>query len=242
MPFIPLITAGASIISGIAAHKQAKKAAQQQDQAFQQQQQLIDQQKKGAELAYGYANDYLPQGKELLNQSMNFWKPLVSGNRDAVSQFLAPEINQYNRALDSTANTLLTSGPRGGMLDKYTNLLFQKQGDLSNMFFGARKQGIGVLQDLGTIFNNAGSSALASASGQAASASSQLAGVQNLAYQQRQNANGAMAQIGSILGSVLPQIFNKAAWQGGGSGSSSNSAGSSSSFDWQNWVKKLGGA
>lgn len=239
MPFIPAIIGVASAVAGgISASKARKKAQTQQDQAFAMQQDLLGQQKKGAELAYGYAQDYLPSGRGLLDSAANFWKPIVTGDRSAISSFLSPEVNQYNRALDSTARGLLTSGPRGSMLDKYTSLMFQKQGDLSNMFFNARRQGVGALTDLGSIFTNAGLSALGTAGGTAGSAANTLTGVQTLAYQQKQDAAAGMQQAGQVLGTLLPMLFRSSTW---GKGANSNSSGSSTaSMDWSKFLGSFG--
>lgn len=214
MPAIPIIgaiaaatSAGAGVIGAVNANRNAKKQLSIEEQLANSQKELIAQQKKGAELAYGQAQQFLPKGAEYLDLVGTNWKKIFSGNRDAVNATLAPDVNNYLGSMAGTNRNLNLFAGRGAVGDRLISQMTQSNNYLSNLRFGARNSAATNLQNLGSIFNNAGLNALSISSGQAANASATLLGQQQIALGQAANYQNQAGQMGASLGTLL-NAFN----------------------------------
>ena len=215
LPFIPLIVGGVSaatgVVSAVNANNNAKKQLSIEQQLANAQQDLIAQQKKGAELAYGQAQQFLPKGAEYLDLVGSNWKKIFSGNRDAVNATPAPDVNNYLGSMGNVNRNLNLFAGRGAIGDRLISQMTQSNNYLSNLRFGARNSAATNLQNLGSIFNNAGLNALAISGGQAANASATLLGQQQIALGQAANYQNQAGGIGASLGTLL-NAFN---WKAG---------------------------
>src|SRR4051812_39885267 len=103
------------------------------------QNQLMDKQSNNADMVVGLAKPLLQQSSDLIQTPINYFKTLASGDRNALSSLLGPEIGNINRGYQAAQNQTLTFGPRGGGRNsQLQNLGMQQQGDISRMFQTAR--------------------------------------------------------------------------------------------------------
>lgn len=212
MPIIAIAAIAGAVTSGVSAIKansNAKKQNQILEQQTAQQQTLIDEQKKGAELARGYANDFLPEAKKNLMQSSNYWQQIFGGDRTKINELLAPEMNSYLQGANSIEKTLNIFGNRGNVGDRLIGSEFTKAANLAGARLNLKNQSIGQIQNVGSLMANLGLSSLASASGQTSSASAALAGQQNITLQRAQGYSNQAASAGANIGQLLG-AFN---WQ-----------------------------
>lgn len=170
MPFpaiaaaIPAIaSAGASIFGGISGKKAAKQQQKFAEAQMRQIQPLIDsavRQQQQADMfrqqVGGTTIPYIGQGGDQIRSVIDFWKPLMSGDRSAINQFLAPEradINQGYRAFLRS----LQFAPRGGA--KVRAALEAEEGrqsQFNKLFFQARTRGAEQVASLSQILAQLG--------------------------------------------------------------------------------------
>ena len=201
---IPAIIGGVtSVVGSVKASKNAKKQTDILQQQTNQQQTLIDQQKKGSELAYSYANEFLPKAKQNLGLVNDYWKKIFSGSRNEVNEALAPEINSYLQNSASVEKNLMNFGNRGNVGDRLIGAEFTKARDLAGARLGLKNQSIGKIQDIGSLLSQLGLNSLASASGQSSNASAILSGQQGITLQQLAGAQQQSAGFGAGLGQLL---------------------------------------
>ena len=201
---IPAIVAGVSgIIGAVSAKKNANKQTKILQQQTDQQQTLIDAQKRGSDLAYSYANEFLPKAKANLGQVNDYWQKIFSGSRNDVNEALAPEINSYLQGTGAMEKNLNTFGARGNVGDRLIGAEFTKARDLAGARLGLKNTSVGKIQDIGSLMSQLGLNSLASASGQAGNASAALSGQQGITLQQLTGAQQQSAGFGAGLGQLL---------------------------------------
>lgn len=206
MPLVAIAAIAGAASSGIGAIKASKNAKKQNqilEQQTAQQQTLIDEQKKGAELARGYAQDFMPKAKENLTTASDFWKTIFGGDRGKINELLAPEINNYLSNTDAVEKAMNIFGNRGNVGDRLIGSQFTKAATLAGARLNLKRESVGKVQDLGSLFANLGLSSLASASGQTSAASAALQGQQNISFQRAQNYEQQAAGFGQNLGALL---------------------------------------
>jgi hypothetical protein len=147
----------------------------------------------------------------------NYYTTLMSGDRSAVSEALAPQINATNRAYDNANRTAAEFAPRGGGQASGIEALQTKQaGDVGSLFNTARSTGAAGLSSIAPLYGSLSSSELGAASG--ASATGINAQIQQawLDFQKSQATTGLAGDLGKTLGSILSMILKKNNSAGGG--------------------------
>src|ERR1700746_2848380 len=164
-------------------------------------------------LQQGNAGQLIPQGQNLLGMGsqayqpvLNYWSSLLSGNRGAMTSALAPEIGLINQGYNTAAQTSPTPPPRGGpRADILSNMPFQRQGAITNLFQTLRPQAAQGLAGLGQSLTGAGSNVL----GQATNALYGSTGAGNSCLQQQAALRNQAMQQGRSIGSGLFSIFQQ---------------------------------
>jgi hypothetical protein len=161
MPWIANVVLPA--VMGWLGHNQAKKNAKD---AKKQSQGLIDAQMDQLKTLKPYGERLLGQGTTNLEQVQSYLRPLVSGDRAAMEQAAAPEINSIAEQQQGSLNTQRNLYPRGGMGAAMTaDQPRQLQGDITNFLFGARRSGAEALGTLGGNMASLGLGAMGQGSG-----------------------------------------------------------------------------
>lgn len=212
LPFIPAIVGGVSAIAGgIQAHSNAnaqKKALEAQQQ---QQQQLINEQVTNSRMGRELSDFYSPLGKSNLTSVSNYWNKMFSGNRNAINEALAPQINNYLSSTASAERNLSTFANRGNVGDRMIGLQFTKAANLGGARLAQQNTAASNIKDLGSLFAQLGLSGLGQSTQGLSSASSGLAGQQNITLSLLNQANQQSSNIGSGIATLL-NAFN---WKAG---------------------------
>lgn len=220
---------GSSAIGGASGKKGAKKQNQLAQQQLKQIQPLIDaiiqstqQTQAAGQNQFDTGQPIYTEGATGLRRSTldlsNFYRPLASGDANAINSFLAPERRAINQGYQSTRDQIARFAPRGG--GKVASLVradVDRQGKLSDLNFGARRAGaeglsqvanqFGQLSGLGLQGTGQGLGALGNASSGAGSIFGQLQNSQNNALSQQRLGGMNTLDLGKQLGGFLTDLF-----------------------------------
>lgn len=225
MAFAPAaIGLGSSLFSGLGGKKSAKKQQKLAEQQFAALKPLLDAQVAGSKFALDQSKPFLAGAGEGIKDLQNFWNPLVHGDRSAIDQFLAPERRAINQGYQASLD-MLSRGPRGGGRTAALNQAnLARQGQLSDLIFGARKQGAGQLEQLAALLGQLGTSTLSAGIGGGQQSTSLYNAQANRAYDAQNQAGAGLGQVGSALGQLLGSL-NFGGGKSGGPKSSTNMLG-----------------
>ncbi len=159
-----LAAAGGSIFGGISGKSQAKKQEKLARDQMRQLQPLIDTEIAGSQQALRERQRVgqetfprLQQGGNELAGLAEFWRPLISGDMSAINQFLAPERGAINEGYRALLRNITRFAPRGGgRVSSLVQAEENKQRDLSNLIFGARRTGAEQLQGIAQLLSQLG--------------------------------------------------------------------------------------
>lgn len=104
---IPAISAITAIYGAVSSRNAAKKSLKQQKDAQKQQQDIYNQ-------AVPSAKDYLAQSKQAINPTLNYYTSLLGGNRYAMQEAMAPELNALGHQFAGSAGAASSLYPRSG--------------------------------------------------------------------------------------------------------------------------------
>lgn len=100
----------------------------------------------------------LTQGTGQVGQALNYWSPILSGNRAEMTAALAPEINTINSGYNQQKSQLDMFAPRGGgRANMLQQLPFNQTRDISNLFAGIRPQAANAVTGIGQSQQQTGS-------------------------------------------------------------------------------------
>lgn len=153
-----LITAGSAVAGGIGSLIGGKKAAT--SPTFRREEELGD-------IAKQQGADYwLPQAKESLEPAANFWRGLLSGDRNAIMRAIAPEASTVLSQYDTARKTMAELAPRGGgRAESMAEMEWQKAGDLNRLIQRARPEAARELTAIGAQQAGVGENLLSMAGG-----------------------------------------------------------------------------
>jgi len=216
----PLIGLAGGLLGGLfgGPSKQQKNLWQEQTNALRQQQQIAGQ---SSQLGTQYSN----MARQPLQQSLNYWQTLLSGNPNAMMSLLQPEVSQYANANNAALQNISQFAPRGGgRTTSLAELPFTQNRNIANMFASLRPQAAG---QVGTLGSELGSLGLAGYGQGNAGYGSAASGYLSQA-QQQQNARELQMWTASKVGAALYDKFKNVDWGnlGGGGG------GGGSHIDW----------
>jgi hypothetical protein len=214
------IGVGSSLIGGIKGKGEASKQRKLAEKQLAQIQPLLDAQIQGSRFAldkskglYGRAEGDIQGAGMAIRDLQNFWRPLMSGSRNAIDLFLSPERRAINQGYRSASENIARFAPRGGgRVASLARADIDRQGRLSDLNSGARFQGAGQMKDLAGMLSQLGlgTGSLATGTLQAGLSGGQQA--YNLLQGQQNRAFGAQPSGASPfkgLGGFLVDIFKK---------------------------------
>lgn len=212
MPFLapvagPLIGAAGSLIGGLL----GKKAAQPNSQESA----LSDQLLKTSQDAAQRGGTLLDTSTGALNPALNYWTNILSGNRNAATYAMQPEINTANQQFANARNQVSTYAPMGGGRSAImAQLPFQQSSLISNIITQARPQAAQNLAQTGLGIGNLGSQLY----GTASNAGNSLLNYGLAQRQQAYNFGSGTAQgVGNLLNSIpWGTIFKRSGSSDGG--------------------------
>lgn len=177
------------------------------------QQSVLDLDQANAQAGQNLSGSLVPQGQSLLSggaqamqQPINYWGSILSGNRSLATSALAPDISQIGQGYQAANQTSAALMPRGGPSAAFNaELPYQQQRDVSTLFQQARPAAATAMAGAGGQLLNQGSGIL----GQAANAlyASTAAGRDIL--QQQQQMQEANQKRGSSIGAGLFSQFQQ---------------------------------
>lgn len=164
---------------------------------------LTDEQKNLINSVISGGNSNVADARKTLQQPLDYWSKILSGDRNAAVSSLSPEINTITSQYDTALKSINELSPRGGGRNStMQDLTFKKAGDVSRLVDGARPTAAGAVTDIGSRIGNLGTTQLQIGSG---SLSSGIA-----ANQGQQKIDAASAgDLGSSLGTLIGILTNK---------------------------------
>ena len=164
-----------------------------------------------------WGNESRTSGQENVNQGLttlkgvqDYFKTIMSGNRNETAAALAPEINQLNDQYDTVRTDKSTFGTArgGGVAAPMVNMDMNKLKTIDDAIFAQRPQAAGAVAELGQAQSNIGLSELTQAL-QALGMSEEAAGMyaQTALNRKAQNTQGWMNAL--KRGSSVAGAFSK---------------------------------
>lgn len=208
------VPAAVSIGTGLMGKSSAKKGQKkQEDMARQQmaaQAPLIAAQTEATQYGLNQAKQYNTGAQQAIGDVKNWWAPIMSGNRTAIDQFLSPERGAINQGYRSASQNMATFGPRGGgRASAMMNADLQRQGQLSNLIFGARRQGVDAMSQLGQLQGQLGGQMMGLGTNAAGVGSNAISGSYKPMFDIMANdkTSSILAGTGQQLGGLMNQFF-----------------------------------
>lgn len=143
-PLIPLAIKGGLALGGsLLGNKLGKvKPTEQETAVMNLMQQTMQQQGKTGQQLLG-------TGQQTINQPLNYYSRLLSGNRGDIQSMLQPELNRINEGFRNARQTSAELMPRGGARASQIGALpFQQQQAQSELMQGVRPMAAGQLGGL----------------------------------------------------------------------------------------------
>lgn len=98
----------------------------------------------------GAGQSVMERGLNTLDQPLNYWSTILSGNRPAMTAALSPEIQRINAGYTQARNQASQFAPSGGgRAALMSSIPFQAARDTSNLFSTLRPQAANAVQGIG---------------------------------------------------------------------------------------------
>jgi hypothetical protein len=153
-PFVPMIAAG---VGGLLSGRSKKQQTPQQTMSPEERE-LYSQQsanvRTGREAATGllpYGADFMRQAQGTFTPLLNYYSRMLSGNRGALTNLYAPELNRISEGYRTAQQTSSELAPRsGGSAAMREELPYRQARDVSELFLSGRPAAAGALGTIGT--------------------------------------------------------------------------------------------
>lgn len=154
-----------------------------------------------AQLGENLASTTLPSATSALQQPLNFFQALLSGNQQTIMSALSPEISSLSAQYNTGRQTAEEFAPRGGgRAAELEGLPFQEAGQIQNLVQGAQTEGAQGVTSIASILGELGLGELGASTSAASAADTEIqTSVEN--QQQQQAATGSA--IGSLIGLLV---------------------------------------
>lgn len=162
-----------------------------------QQKQLTGAQTDIAKFGLSEAKKNLPKAGDALSSVGNFFQALMSGDRNAIMNVLAPEVDTLTSQYDTGRKTAEEFAPRGGgRAAALEELPFRKAGEINKLVQGAQDRGAAGLTSVASLFGQLGIGELG---GGTSAANSAFGNIQTA----KENAQQQQAAAGEAIGSLV---------------------------------------
>ncbi len=209
MPFIPaaittaIIGASGSVAGGLLAGRKSSEEKQALSAAAEKAQLETE----AGQYGFGEAKKLLPKAETALEESAAYYRPMLAGDRQAMLEARAPEINTLLRQFRMATGRLLEEAPRSGARSgALAELPFTESGFITSLLQEARKEAAASTERIGVEQGALGRGLMP---GDTGSASTLL----NYALQNKEMGFTVGEKIGTGLADLLAKIL------GGGSSS-----------------------
>lgn len=131
-------------------------------------QKVLGQDAQAQQLGLDTANSTIPNAQNLIGMGsaayqpvLNYWSSILSGNRNAVTSAMGPEISRIGQGYNAAANTSAALNPRGGPSTSFlSELPFTQQRDVTSLLQQARPTAATNLFNTGQGITQTGSNLL----------------------------------------------------------------------------------
>lgn len=155
-----------------------------------------------ADTAAGRGDKTFKFFKQSTKPAMDYWNTLLTGNRNDISQLLAPELGVVSQNAQNAKQNIWNSPRGGGKVSAVSDIENSEMSQMNNLFSQARPQAAEHLAGLGSLFGNLSLGESGQQVGALGGASNNLFGL-NKEQQQVREANAqAWGSIGQGLGMV----------------------------------------
>jgi hypothetical protein len=145
----------------------------------------------------GEAKKNLPKAGEDLSKVGNFFQALMSGDRNAILNVLAPEVDTLTSQYDTGRKTAEEFAPRGGGRGAaLEELPFRKAGEINKMVQGAQEKGASGLTSVASLFSQLGLGEIGAGTSAANSAFSNI-------QTAKENQQAQQASAGEAIGGLI---------------------------------------
>lgn len=221
MPAIPaIIGVGGSLIGGLLGKSKAPSAAGISTPVDPSIAALNTSLKNLADFQVGQGQTVLPKALGALGQSEDFYRTLLSGDRNAMMSLLGPQLNAIGTQGQAQQRSISELMPRGGALtDRLGNLSTQSTGQINDALLNYRPAAAQSLANVGGQYGQIATGLLGQGGAATSSGLSSLLGQRGqdintylAQYQAKQENDRSLGQgVGSLLGILLGPggILNK---------------------------------
>jgi hypothetical protein len=162
--------------------------------------QLSSAQAQAVQLGISGAKQDIPAARAAITEPLGFFRALLSGDRAAVLQAFAPEVETLTQAYETGRRELEEFAPRGGgRTAAMTELPFRKARDIESLVHGARLTGAAGVEDIGQMLASLGLGELGAGAQVATAARGQAFDERQLAAQQAQQAGEAVGSLIALM-------------------------------------------
>lgn len=188
-----VIGAAGAVGGGLLANR---KSSQEKD-ALAAQSDLAKTESEATKFGTASAKQLLPQAEAGLGAANRYYAPLLSGNRQAMMEAIAPEANTIISQYDTAKRAASEFAPRGGgRTATLAELPFAESGAITNLLNTVRPNAAGATADIGKTYGALASSLLTRNTGAASS-------LLNYSLQSRGQSFNQAEQIGGSIGTLL---------------------------------------
>lgn len=166
-----------------------------------QQKELTGAQTDIAKFGLGEAKKNLPKASDALSSVGNFFQALMSGDRNAILNVLAPEVDTLTSQYDTGRKTAEEFAPRGGGRGAaLEELPFRKAGEINKLVQGAHSAGASGLTSVASLFGQLGTGEMGGGTNAADSA---FSNIQTAKVNQQQQQAAAGSAIGGLIAMLV---------------------------------------
>jgi hypothetical protein len=212
VPFIPAaIGAGSSLIGGISGKGAAKRQEKLAREQFALLKPLLEAQGQAAQFSLQQSKPFIRgAGQAMMDLQERFYKPLALGNTSSINAFLSKDIGAINRGYRSGVKNTAQFAPRGGgRVSALVQGDMDRQSQISDLIFGARRQGAEGLQNSSQQLGALGTGLLGAGLSGGNQATALLQNQQGLAQRASERSDDQLGALGESLGGFLGSIFEK---------------------------------
>jgi len=166
-----------------------------------QQKALTTAETNAATFGLNQAESTLPQATSILQQPLQFFQSLLSGNRQDIMSAIQPAVSSLTSQYETAKRTNNEFAPRGGgATAANAEAPYKEAGDISSLVFQGQQAGAAGVTQIGSLLADLGLGEMGTAGNIALGASSNLLSAQELKTQQQQQ---LQTGVGSAIGSLV---------------------------------------
>jgi len=158
--------------------------------------------------------------KQSTKPALDFWNTILSGDTNAITKLLSPEVSNISNTYNNAKQNLWNSPRGGGKVSAVQELEAGQARDINNLFNAVRPQAASQLTNLGGLFNSAAQGYTGQQLGGFEGASNNLFGLNKEQEEMQRRNAAAWGALGQGLGGIVGSFFapGSSLFGGGSSG------------------------